>query len=115
MEQIKTMDFKKYQDLAQSVAIYPNKGINLTYPVIGLSGEAGEVAEKFKKVLRDNNGEITQEIGKSIALELGDCLWYISDIAFELGYSIEEIAIMNIEKLFSRKKRGKLSGSGDNR
>jgi len=109
------MEINEYQKLAQMTAIYPGKGENLTYPALGLNGEAGEVADKIKKVFRDNHGDFNQAKKEAIALELGDCLWYIADLAFELGYTLETVAIMNIAKLSSRAKRGLIGGDGDNR
>ena len=90
-------------------------GYNIVYPTLGLSGESGEVAEKVKKVLRDNNGKFTDDLRKSIALEISDVLWYASVLAHELGFSLQEIAEMNYEKLRSRRLRGKIHGDGDNR
>ncbi|MEK7181019.1 MAG: nucleoside triphosphate pyrophosphohydrolase family protein [Patescibacteria group bacterium] len=109
------MNFKEYQEKSRKTAIYPNSGNNFIYPTLGLSGEAGEVAEKIKKVLRDNDGKVTEEKRTEIEKELGDVLWYLSQIASELNLSLEEVAEKNIEKLYSRMERGKLSGSGDNR
>lgn len=109
------MDFKQYQEKSRKTAIYPNSGENYVYPTLGLSGEAGEVAEKIKKVIRDKNGVIDEETREEIKKELGDVLWYISQIASELDLSLDEIGEKNIEKLYSRMERGKLSGSGDNR
>jgi len=109
------MDLNEYQKLAQMTAQYPGKGENLTYPALGLNGEAGEVADKLKKVFRDNHGNFDPERKEAIAYELGDCLWYIADLAIELGYTLETIAIMNITKLSSRAKRGLIGGDGDNR
>ena len=109
------MTFEEYQKKARETAIYPNKDNNFVYPVLGLVGEAGEVAEKIKKVLRDNNGVIDEAKKQEISKELGDVLWYLAQVAFELGLSLEDVACLNIEKLNSRKDRGKLSGSGDNR
>lgn len=109
------MTFKEYQATAQTTAIYPGKGFDLCYPVLGLNGEAGEVAEKYKKCLRDCNGIIDSEMKEALAKELGDVLWYLSDIAFELGYSLQTIAEMNISKLLSRKNRNKIHGAGDDR
>jgi NTP pyrophosphatase (non-canonical NTP hydrolase) len=83
--------------------------------VLGLVGEAGEVAEKMKKIIRDNNGEVTEEKKQEIKKELGDVLWYIGAMCSELKISMDEVAQMNIEKLFSRKDRGVLHGDGDNR
>ena len=83
--------------------------------VFGLMGEAGEVAEKYKKILRDKSGQATDDDKKEIAKELGDVLWYINAVGDYLGYSLEEIAAMNLEKVTSRKARGVTTGSGDNR
>ncbi|MEA3293101.1 MAG: nucleoside triphosphate pyrophosphohydrolase family protein [Patescibacteria group bacterium] len=109
------MNFKEYQDKSRETAIYPNKDNNFIYPVLGLVGESGEVAEKIKKVLRDNNGIIDEERKQEIKKELGDVLWYIAQIATELNLQLDEIACFNIEKLKSRKHRNQLHGSGDNR
>ena len=102
------MNFNEYQKIARSTAIYP-KEYKVIYPALGLCGEAGEVAEKVKKNIRD---------GKSldgVGLELGDVLWYISALADDLGVTLEEIAQANVDKLSSRMKRNKINGSGDNR
>jgi NTP pyrophosphatase (non-canonical NTP hydrolase) len=105
----------QYQTAALQTAIYPNMGQNLVYPTLGLVGEAGEVAEKIKKILRDKGGELTGEDRKNIALETSDVCWYVAVLAHELGYTLEEIMQMNLDKLASRKQRGVLSGNGDNR
>ena len=95
---------------------------SLVYPTLGLAGEAGEVAEKTKKLIRDDgidyalddlSEEIEPDKAKALALELGDCIWYIANIANDIGYSLEEIADMNLTKLQDRRHRDKLSGSGD--
>ncbi len=109
------MDFKEYQDKSRETALYPNVGKNFIYPTLGLVGEAGEIAEKIKKVIRDNNGEIDDEIRGNIKKELGDVLWYIAQMSTELGLSLDDIAEANILKLQSRKKRGLIGGDGDNR
>lgn len=109
------MTFGEYQKRSHKTAIYPGKDANAIYPVLGLAGEAGEVAEKMKKVLRDDGGTVSEEKKSEFEKELGDVLWYIAQIATELGLSLERIAAANLEKLFSRQERGKLSGSGDNR
>ena len=83
--------------------------------VLGLVGESGEVAEKFKKILRDKQGKLSEEEKKELVKELGDILWYINAVAHLLGSNLEEVAKANHEKLASRKNRGVLSGSGDNR
>jgi len=109
------MDFKEYQAKAKKTALYPNVGNNFIYPTLGLAGEAGEVAEKIKKVIRDKKGIVDDVTREEIKKELGDVLWYISQIANELKLPLEEIAEFNIEKLASRMERGKLHGNGDNR
>jgi len=109
------MNFEEYQKQSRKTAIYPNKGNNFIYPVLGLVGESGEVAEKIKKVIRDYDGIFNEKQRQEIKKELGDVLWYIAQIATELGLSLNEIARFNIKKLESRKKRNKLHGNGDNR
>jgi NTP pyrophosphatase (non-canonical NTP hydrolase) len=103
-----------YQEKARSFAVYP-ESMRMLYPVIGLAGETGEVCEKFKKIYRDSEGVISEEHKRLIALELGDVLWYISNIAADLDFKLSDIARMNIEKLSSREKRGVLKGEGDER
>ena len=83
--------------------------------VLGLAGESGEVLEKYKKILRDKSGVINDEDRREIIKELGDVLWYIATVAQLLGYSLEDVAITNNDKLLNRKERGVISGSGDNR
>lgn len=109
------MNFEEYQKKSRKTAQYPSVGGNFVYPTLGLAGEAGEVAEKIKKVIRDDGGEVTAEKKKELEKELGDVLWYVSQIATEIGLSLEKIASGNIEKLYSRLERGKLRGSGDDR
>ena len=118
---MEAMTFEEYQEGAMSTAIYPDE---LIYPVLGLVGEAGEVAEKVKKFFRDNQfevmcedavAEIPAETRMEIANELSDVMWYLTAIASDIGYSLEEIAELNLTKLADRKQRGKLTGSGDNR
>lgn len=116
------MDLNNYQELAMQTAVYPAE-FKVVYPALGMNGEAGEVADKVKKVIRDtairkdcDGAVVLREIDKvEIAKEVGDVLWYCATLANDLGYSLEEIAEMNIEKLQSRKERGVLGGSGDNR
>jgi len=105
----RVMDFKEYQTKAVSYAVYPATH-KVLYPTLGLCGEAGEVAEKVKKQVRD--GVFSRH---ETAKELGDVLWYLTNLANDLGYSLNEIASNNIEKLDSRKVRGVIKGSGDNR
>ena len=109
------MDFKTYQKKARLTAQYPNLGSNHVYPTLGLVGEAGEVAEKVKKVIRDKNGIFDDESKKGIKKELGDVLWYISNLCDEFNFSFEEVAIQNLEKLKIRASKGMISGSGDDR
>ena len=104
-----------YQDSAEATAIYPNKGDNLYYPALGLAGEAGEVCEKIKKIMRDKGGVMSEEDSLELSKELGDILWYVSALACEINVSLSTIAEDNIDKLSSRQDRGKLQGSGDNR
>ncbi len=109
------MTFEEYQKQSRRTALYPNIGNNYIYPVLGLCGEAGEVAEKIKKIIRDNGGICSEEKKQEIKKELGDVLWYLSQISTELGLTLDEVATFNLEKLFSRLERGVLQGSGDNR
>jgi NTP pyrophosphatase (non-canonical NTP hydrolase) len=104
-----------YQSRAIETAIYPDQGQNFVYPTLGLVGEAGEVAEKVKKVIRDSGGVLTDSDKEKIAFELSDVCWYVAVLAHELDYSLDEIFDMNLLKLASRKERGVLSGSGDAR
>lgn len=83
--------------------------------VFGLVGESGEVAEKFKKLIRDKNGSLDQSDKDEIIKELGDILWYVNSVATLLDSSLEEVAKKNLDKVISRKERGVTSGSGDNR
>ena len=106
------MNFSEYQERANATAIYNTK-FSIMYPTLGLAGEAGEVAEKVKKIIRDNKSIIDEK--ESVAKELGDVLWYVAAVARDIGYSLEVIAEMNIEKLESRRERGVLQGNGDNR
>lgn len=111
------MTFTDYQREAAATAMYPDIGQNLAYPTLGLCGEAGEVAEKIKKYMRDGRERIGswEELRQTVRKELGDVLWYVSAVANELDLSLQDIATANIEKLQSRKARGVISGSGDDR
>lgn len=104
----------EYQQLTESTDII-QPGDRFSYYPLGLNGEAGEVADKMKKIIRDKQGRMTQEDRHAIALELGDCMWYIARMSAFLGFPLSEIARMNIDKLQSRQQRDKLSGSGDYR
>ena len=109
------MTFQEYQTESRKTAIYPNKDNNFIYPTLGLAGEAGEVAEKIKKVLRDGNGVVSEEKKEEIIKELGDVMWYVANLSTELKISLEDVVSKNIEKLQSRQQRNELHGSGDNR
>lgn len=107
--------FEDYDAAAETTAVYPDKGDNLIYPALGLVGEAGEIAEKVKKMIRDDASKLTEERRQALIKELGDVLWYVSALAREIGSSLNEVATQNIRKLYSRMNRDKLHGEGDNR
>ena len=109
------MDLNSYQMKACETACYPNIGENPIYPTLGLTGEAGEVSDKVKKVLRDNDGIFDKDVSNSIMLELGDVLWYVSQLSSELGFELEYVANENLKKLDGRSLRGRISGEGDTR
>lgn len=120
------MTFEEYQAKVQTTAIYKfaiqqmgfpegaNKLLFLSYAALGL-GESGEVQGKIKKIIRDSGGVITEENKLTILGELGDQLWYISEVASNLGLNMNDVAQVNLDKLQDRKARGVLGGSGDNR
>ncbi len=87
----------------------------IVYPTLGLSNEVGEVAGKIKKMFRDKNGEIAEVDRQALKQELGDVLWYLAQICTELDLSLTEVAEANINKLYSRQKRGTIQGDGDYR
>lgn len=106
------MTLEAYQEEARKTALYP-EAYRLLYPTLGLAGEAGELANKVKKVLRDHGGVLTEEAREALLLELGDVLWYVAQVATDLGVSLEAVAQKNLEKLRSRAERGRIGGSGD--
>lgn len=123
------MQMSYYQDCALATAVYPQE-LGIAYASLGLAGEAGEVANKVKKILRgDDAGEnsygsddvvsgqfmITAERREQIKKELGGVMWYLAATAKEAGLSLDEIADHNIRELRSRQSRGVLKGDGDNR
>ena len=110
-----TVHLNDYQQESRTTARYPDLGSNLIYPTLGLAGEAGEVADKVKKLIRDRDGLVDQNFKQDLALELGDVLWYIAQLCTELGMTLEDVAEKNIEKLNSRSRRGTLHGDGDHR
>ena len=117
------MEINEYQKMALETAVYP-KEFKTIYPALGMNVEAGEVADKVKKVLRDSevivrDGSVAIILPdakrEELAKEVGDVLWYVATMAYDLGYTLEEIATMNYQKLKSRQQRHQLNGSGDNR
>ena len=107
------MHLSDFQQRSRATAVYPDVGSNLTYPALGLCGEAGEAAEKVKKAIRDDGGVLTPERRDALAAELGDVLWYVAQLATEAGLDLDEIADSNLDKLLSRRERAMLHGSGD--
>lgn len=114
------MTLDEYQKQAITTDTFSGKMSTANDPafvakLLGLVGESGEVAEKFKKIIRDRGGDVTAEDKEEISKELGDVLWYVSAIAYYLELSLDDVADKNLKKLFSRKDRGVTHGSGDNR
>lgn len=110
------MNFNEYQKKALSTVLTTDDSFkDLLHWVLGINGESGEIAEKVKKIIRDKNGKVSPEDKKELAKEIGDVLWYLAVLAEDLGVSLEDIAQQNLDKLQSRKQRGVLGGSGDNR
>lgn len=106
---------QSYQQFTRTTKVYTSFGYNaIVYTALGLAGEAGEVANKVKKVMRGDT-EFTDDAKQEIAAELGDLLWYIARCADEIGYPLAEIAAMNAGKLRARQQAGTLKGSGDQR
>ncbi len=110
----RAVELSDYQRLSRRTAEYPREAW-LAYPALGLAGEAGEVAEHAKKAIRDDGGAVSEERRSAMAKELGDVLWYVAQLASELGLDLDEVAQVNLDKLLSRQRRGVLSGSGDER
>ena len=108
------MTLNEYQRHALETAIYPEQS-RIIYPTLGLTGEAGEVADKVKKVIRDGQRDFTPEKKAEIMKEIGDVLWYCATLSHDLGYELDEVAQMNVDKLRSRMERHIISGNGDNR
>ena len=109
------MNFQEYQEKAKEKAVYPKLGGEVVFPTLGLCGEAGEVAEKVKKLFRDSEGRVSDDARLEIQKELGDVLWYLSQIATELNINLQEVAENNLLKIESRHERGVVWGEGDNR
>lgn len=128
------MTFNEYQKQASALGDYPDihvltKGsnedgnesedecidANYIYPALGLVGEAGEVAEKIKKLVRNDKGHVSEEKRQEIKKELGDVQWYLQQLATEFNFTLEEVAQGNLDKLNDRKERGVIKSEGDNR
>ena len=107
-------DLDMYQQVAKTTAIYPREQA-IIYPTLGLTGEAGEVANKVKKIIRDGTSKNNENLVQEISAEIGDCLWYISVLADDIGIKLSDIANANLIKLANRKKKGTIHGSGDTR
>ncbi len=110
----KVSDLDMYQKVALTTAIYPREQA-IIYPTLGLTGEAGEVANKVKKIIRDGSNFKDEKLVSEIKAEIGDCLWYIAVLASDFDIKLSDIASANLEKLEKRKERGTIHGSGDNR
>lgn len=108
------LTFRSYQEKSSETAIFPKQKA-LQYLALGLVSEAGEIAGKIKKIIRDDNGWVSTDKEKALLKECGDVLWYLSQLVTELDGNLDEVAQGNIDKLFSRMERGKLGGSGDDR
>lgn len=108
-----TLTFNEYQQQANETAVYPGH-VGLQYTTLGLVGEAGEFANKLKKILRDKGGDIEGN-KQDLIDELGDVLWYVAMISKELGIPMGTVAEGNIAKLAARKSKGTIHGSGDGR
>jgi NTP pyrophosphatase (non-canonical NTP hydrolase) len=108
------MDFSIYQSATANTAVY-GQDVALVYTTLGLASEAGEVAGKVKKAIRDNAGVVDDERRTQIIDELGDVLWYAARVADAINIDLNEVARLNLEKLASRKQRGVISGDGDKR
>ena len=110
----KVSDLDMYQQVAKTTAIYPREQA-IIYPTLGLTGEAGEVANKVKKIIRDGSNKNDDRMVSEIKSEIGDCLWYIAVLADDIGCKLSDIANTNLIKLENRKKKGTIHGSGDKR
>ena len=110
----KVSDLDMYQKVALTTAIYPREQA-IIYPTLGLTGEAGEVANKVKKIIRDGSDSKDEKLVSEIKAEIGDCLWYIAVLADDFNIKLSDIASANLEKLEKRKEKGTIHGSGDNR
>ena len=110
----KVSDLDMYQKVALTTAIYPREQA-IIYPTLGLTGEAGEVANKVKKIIRDGSNKNDDNLVSEIKSEIGDCLWYIAVLASDFNIKLSDIASTNLEKLANRKQNNTIHGSGDAR
>lgn len=110
------MDLNEYQKLARKTAVYPRwmKPLNVMYPLLGLAGEVGELLNKYKKIIRGDEGAAVN-FRQHAEDELGDILWYLSAVATDLEISLNDVARFNLKKLALRAKTGRIKGSGDSR
>ena len=110
------MTFDEYQTHALKTVLSTGDDLqDLMHWVLGINGEAGEIAEKLKKIIRDKQGVLSPEDVTELGKEIGDVLWYLAVFANHLGLSFDDLAAANIQKLADRQKRNVLNGSGDNR
>lgn len=111
------MDFKNYQNQSKRTAVYPNQSTlqGLEYTTLGLTEEAGEIAGNVKRIFRDDNETLTSERVNKIIDEMGDLLWYLAQLCYELNTSLETVATRNLAKLRKRQRGNTLHGSGDDR
>jgi NTP pyrophosphatase (non-canonical NTP hydrolase) len=111
------MDFNEYQEKASVTATFTGKQEEhqLMYLALGICGESGEIAEKIKKMIRNDEGIITDETRELLKLEIGDVLWYLSQLSRVLGFTFDEAAQANITKIMDRRARGVIKSSGDTR
>lgn len=110
------MTLDEYQKEALVTAVWSGDEFkDLAHWVLGITGEAGEIAEKIKKIVRDKDAVVSDEDKEELIKELGDVLWYLAVLTEHLGYKFDEVGTRNIAKLRSRQARDKIGGSGDNR
>ena len=109
------MECDDYQQAALRTARDTDAPDEFMHLVLGLVGEAGEIAEKVKKLLRDKNGDVAKLDRDDMAAELGDVLWYTAVLANFLELSLDDVARRNVDKLADRQRRAVIAGSGDHR
>lgn len=114
-EPMNIQDFQSYQRESRKTWNVIAMDSPIVYPTLGLVNEAGEVAGKIKKIFRDKGGQISDADRQALKHELGDVLWYLTQICTELDLTLAEVASANVKKLFSRLERGRIHGDGDDR